>query len=126
MARFDRKVERQKNEFSFSHKEAPKKTKMSEFRENFGLKWLKINVRTMIYLILDFVVVSIVFIPLLMRYYNEKTAFILGHGVLTSLLIVLTFYFINEEKPPKSALFVRYCFMALVLGAVSLVAALVV
>lgn len=125
MARFDRKVERQKNEFTFSKKEAPKKTRFAEFKENFGFKWVVINVRTMIYMILDFVAVSVLFIPLLMKYYDAKTAFVLGHGVLTSLLIVLTFYFISEEKPAKSALFVRYCFMALLLGAVSLIAALV-
>lgn len=125
MARFDRKVERQKNEFSFSKKEAPKKTRLDEFKENFGFKWITINVRTMIYMVLDFVAVSVLFIPLLMKYYGAKTAFVLGHGVLTSLLIVLTFYFISDEKPAKSALFVRYCFMALLLGAVSLVAALV-
>lgn len=125
MARFDRKVERQKNEFSFSKKEAPKKTRLDEFKENFGFKWITINVRTMIYMVLDFVAVSVLFIPLLMKYYDAKTAFVLGHGVLTSLLIVLTFYFISDEKPAKSALFVRYCFMALLLGAVSLVAALV-
>lgn len=125
MARFDRKVERQKNEFTFSKKEAPKKTRLGEFKENFGFKWITINVRTMIYMILDFVAVSVLFIPLLMNYYDAKTAFVLGHGILTSLLIVLTFYFIGEEKPAKSALFVRYCLMALLLGAVSLVAALV-
>ena len=125
MARFDRQVERQKKEFSFSQKEAPKKTKMSEFKENFGFKWLTLNVRSVIYMVLDFVAVSVIFIPLLMKYYDAKTSFVLGHGVLTSLLIVLTFYFISEEKPAKSALFVRYCFMALVLGAVSLIAAMV-
>lgn len=126
MARFERKVERQKKEFDFSYKEVSKKTKMSEFKENFSFKWLKINLRTVIYIVLDFLVVSLAFIPLLMKYYDAKTAFILGHGVLTSLLVVLTFYFISEEKPSMSVLFVRYCFMALLLGGSSLVAALVI
>ena len=118
MARFDRKVERQKKEFDFYHKEKTKKSKMTE---------LKINLRTVIYIVLDFLAVSLAFIPLLMKYYDAKTAFILGHGVLTSLLVVLTFYFINkEEKPPLSALFIRYCFMALLLGATSLIAVFLV
>ena len=120
MARFDRKVERQKKEFDFYHKEKTKKSKMTEFKENFSFRWIKINLRTVIYIVLAF-------IPLLMKYYDAKTAFILGHGVLTSLLVVLTFYFINkEEKPPLSALFIRYCFMALLLGATSLIAVFLV
>ena len=127
MARFDRKVERQKKEFDFYHKEKTKKSKMTEFKENFSFRWIKINLRTVIYIVLDFLAVSLAFIPLLMKYYDAKTAFILGHGELTSLLVVLTFYFINkEEKPPLSALFIRYCFMALLLGATSLIAVFLV
>ena len=33
MARFDRKVERQKKEFDFYHKEKTKKSKMTEFKK---------------------------------------------------------------------------------------------
>ena len=97
MVRFDRKVERQKKEFDF-YKEKTKKSKMTEFKENFSFRWIKINLRTVIYIVLDFLAVSLAFIPLLMKYYDAKTAFILGHGVLTSLLVVLTFYFINKEE----------------------------
>ena len=35
MARFDRKVERQKKEFDFYHKEKTKKSKMTEFKDKF-------------------------------------------------------------------------------------------
>ena len=49
MARFDRKVERQKKEFDFYHKEKTKKSKMTEFKENFSFRWIKINLRTVIY-----------------------------------------------------------------------------
>ena len=54
MARFDRKVERQKKEFDFYHKEKTKKSKMTEFKENFSFRWIKINLRTVIYIVLDF------------------------------------------------------------------------
>lgn len=126
MARFDRKVERQKSEFKFSKKVTPKKTKLEMFKENFSFKWLKINFRTIIYLIIDFIFVSIVCIPFLMQFYNAKIAFVLGHGLLTSLLIVLTFYFIDKEKPSIFELLVRYCFMAIVLMITSFIAGLLV
>ena len=126
MARFDRKVERQKSEFKFSKKVAPKKTKLDMFKENFSFRWVKINSRTTIYLIIDFVFVSIVCIPFLMQFYNSKMAFVLGHGLLTSLLVVLTFYFIGKEKPSIFELLVRYCFMAVVLMITSFIAGILV
>ena len=121
MARFDRKVERQKSEFKFSKKVAPKKTKLDMFKENFSFRWVKINFRTTIYLIIDFVC-----IPFLMQFYNSKMAFVLGHGLLTSLLVVLTFYFIGKEKPSIFELLVRYCFMAVVLMITSFIAGILV
>lgn len=126
MARFDRKVERQKSEFKFSKKVAKKKTKLEIFKENFSFKWLKISFKSMIYLIIDFVFVSIVCIPFLMQLCGAKLAFILGHGLLTSVLVVLTFYFIEKEKPSYFEFLVRYCFMALVLMITSFVAGLLV
>ena len=65
MSRFDRKVERQKSEFIFSKKVIPEKTKGEMIKENFSFKWIKINFKTVIYLIIDFIFVSIVFIPFL-------------------------------------------------------------
>ena len=126
MARFDRKVERQKSEFKFSKKVPPKKTKLDMFKENFSFKWLKINFRTTIYLIIDFVFVSIVCIPFLMQFYDSQMAFVLGPGLLTSLLVVLTFYFIDKEKPSIFELLVRYCFMAVVLMIISFIAGMLV
>lgn len=126
MARFNRKVERQKKEFEFSKKVPPKKTKLEIFKENFSFKWLKINLRTVIYLIIDFVFVSIVCIPFLMQFYSAQLSFILGHGFLTSLLIVLTFYFISDEKPSVIELLIRYCFMAIILMITSFIAGLIV
>ena len=87
---------------------------------------MKINFRTTIYLIIDFVFVSIVCIPFLMQFYNSKMAFVLGHGLLTSLLVVLTFYFIGKEKPSIFELLVRYCFMAVVLMITSFIAGILV
>mgnify|MGYP007025188881 CR=1 FL=1 len=66
-------------------------------KENFSFKWIKINFKTVIYLIIDFIFVSIVFIPFLMQFYNAKLSFILGHALLTGFLVVLTFYFIGYK-----------------------------
>lgn len=126
MSRFDRKVERQKSEFIFSKKVVPEKTKWEMVKENFSFKWLKINFKTIIYLVIDFVFVSIVCIPFLMQFYNAKLSFVLGHGLLTSLLVVLTFYFIGKEKPSLFELLIRYCFIAIVLMITSFIAGLIV
>ncbi|RHM62354.1 MULTISPECIES: hypothetical protein [Coprobacillaceae] len=121
MANFDRKLKRDKKEYQFTTKPIEKKKKSSEFRENFNLKWIPLNWKSILFIIIDYMAVSFIFIPMLVQKYNMLTALTLGHGVLTSLLLVLTFYFINEEKPPLSALFIRYCFLALVLGLASFV-----
>ncbi len=126
MSRFDRKVERQKSEFIFSKKVIPEKTKGEMIKENFSFKWIKINFKTVIYLIIDFIFVSIVFIPFLMQFYNAKLSFILGHALLTGFLVVLTFYFIDKEKPLLFELLVRYCFMAVILAITSFIAGLLV
>lgn len=126
MSRFDRKVERQKSEFIFSKKVIPEKTKVEMIKENFSFKWIKINFKTVIYLIIDFIFVSIVFIPFLMQFYNAKLSFILGHALLTGFLVVLTFYFIDKEKPSLFELLVRYCFMAVILAITSFIAGLLV
>ena len=126
MSRFDRKVERQKSKFVFSKKIIPEKTKWEIVKENFSFRWLKINFKTIIYLIIDFVFVSIVCIPFLMQFYNAKLSFVLGHGLLTSLLVVLTFYFVGKEKLSLFELFIRYCFMAIVLMITSFIAGLIV
>lgn len=126
MSRFDRKVEREKSEFVFSKKIVPDKTKREIFKENFSFKWLKIDIKTIIYIIIDFVFVSIVCIPFLMQILNAKIAFIIGHGFITSLLVVLTFYLINREKPSFFELIIRYLFMAILLMITSFIAGLMV
>ena len=98
MARFDRKVERQKKEFDFYHKEKTKKSKMTEFKENFSFRWIKINLRTVIYIVLDFLAVSLAFIPLLMKYYDAKTAFILGHGAFRGNVIDCSIFSLKCKK----------------------------
>ena len=44
------------------------------------------------------------FIRILKQYLNEAVAFVVGHGFITSLLIVLTGCFVYREKPKMISL----------------------
>ncbi|MGN1181809.1 MAG: hypothetical protein ACI4SR_02295 [Faecalibacillus sp.] len=115
MSKFDRKVGRTKKEYQFTQKtNIPEK--QSVFKENFNLRWIRFNIPTVIGFILDFVVTTLVVIPLLMSRFNSQLSFVLGHGLITGLLIVLTVCIINKEKPQLSAFLVRYLFIGLLIG----------
>ena len=112
MARFDRKVERTKKEYQFTQKEKVVETNKYLFKNNFNLK-------TILVFIIDFLIVTLLIIPILMQYLNEAVAFVVGHGFITSLLIVLTGCLVNREKPKMISLFARFLFMFILLGASS-------
>ncbi|MFQ8593934.1 MAG: hypothetical protein ACLSAL_10485 [Thomasclavelia spiroformis] len=124
MSRFERKVERQKKEFEFTKKVEPQKTKFQLFKENFGFRWMKINIKSTIVLMLDFILVSI--ISLLMNVVGARMAFVLGHGFITSFLVVITFKLINKEKTVFWQLLGRYCFLVILLSITSFIAGLLV
>lgn len=126
MSRFERKVERQKKEFEFTKKVEIQKTKFQLFKENFGFRWMKINIKSTIVLMLDFILVSIIFIPLLMNIVGARMAFVLGHGLITSFLVVVTFKLINKEKIIFWELLGRYCFLVILLSITSFIAGLLV
>lgn len=125
MARFDRKVERQKSEFAFSKKEVIVKTKKDIFKENFRFKWMKLDLSKLFLLVFDFIMSSLFVIPIMMIFIsNELLSFILGHTIFTSLFIVASFAIINKEKPSMFVLLTRYLFLFIVLGLTSFVATL--
>lgn len=121
MARFERKVERQKSEFTFSKKPLVKVSKFKEFKENFNFKWIPTDWKSILLLVFDFLIPSLIVIPLLMQYVDQFLAFIIGHGAFTSLLIVGSFYLYNKKKPSIWGLLGRYCFSCLMISAVSFV-----
>lgn len=116
MAKFDRKVERTKKEYQFTVKTNAEKDKGSLFRDNFSLRWIKLNLQTVLLFVLAFMLVTLVVIPVLSIYIGVVTAFVLGHGLITSLIIVLTVCFLRKEKPSLQVLAVRYLFLILLLG----------
>lgn len=119
MARFDRKVERTKKDYQFTQKEKVVETNKDLFKKNFNLKWVHIDFKTILVFIIDFLLVTLLIIPFLIQYIDATIAFVAGHGVITSLLIVLTGCLINKEKPKMISLFARFLFMFILLGASS-------
>ena len=56
---------------------------------------------------------------MLMQYLNATLAFVLGHGIITSLVIVFTGFLINKEKIKAVPFISRFLFMFILLGASS-------
>ena len=121
MAKFERKVERQKSEFTFSKKPPVKVSKFKEFKENFNFRWIPTDWKSILLLVFDFLIPRLILIPLLMQFVDQFMAFIIGHGAITSLLIVVSFYLYNKKKPSIWGLLGRYCFSCLMISAVSFV-----
>ena len=77
---------------------------------------MKLNLQTVVLFIMAFMLVTLVVIPLLSAYMDVMIAFVLGHGLITSLIIVLTVCFLRKEKPALKVLAIRYLFLILLLG----------
>ena len=114
MARFDRKVERTKKSFEFTQKEKIVETNKDVFKKNFTFKWVQLNIKTVCVFLVDFLLV-----PFMMQYLNATLAFVLGHGIITSLVIVFTGFLINKEKIKAVPFISRFLFMFILLGASS-------
>lgn len=115
MARFDRKVERNKTGYKFSTKAEVVETKGAIFRKNFTFKWVDLNIKTILVFVLDFLVVTLLIIPFMMQFISAELAFVLGHGLLTSLLIILSGYLLNKEKPQFMSFIARFLFITILL-----------
>ena len=92
-----------------------------EFKENFNFRWIPTDWKSILLLVFDFLIPSLIVIPLLMQFLDQFMAFIIGHGAITSLLIVVSFYLYNKKKPSIWGLLGRYCFSCLMISAVSFV-----
>lgn len=119
MARFDRKVERTKKNFEFTQKEKIVETNKDIFKKNFTIKWVQLNIKTVCVFLVGFMFVTLLVIPFMMQFLNATLAFILGHGVITSLVIVFTGFLINKEKIQVVPFISRFLFMFILLGASS-------
>ena len=119
MARFDRKVERTKKSLEFKQKEKIVETNKDVFKKNFTFKWVQLNIKTVCVFLVDFLLVTLLIIPFMMQYLNATFAFVLGHGIITSLVIVFTGFLINKEKIKAVPFISRFLFMFILLGASS-------
>jgi len=125
MAKFQRKINRQKKEFEFT-----KKTKVKEinvWKKTLSFYWIPREWTSLLIVMLNFLVVTIVAIPQLMTQFQQAQSLLLGHGILTSLFIVMSFYLIEDKanKTSKKELIIRYLVVAIVLLLFSLFAILV-
>lgn len=109
---FKRNVERNRT-VEFTHRDEQPK---SQFNAHFNLTWIPFNYKSFIILAIIFAFTQGLCVPFLAQYYSLTSSLILVHGLLTSLLVVLSFWTITKEKPPLSALFIRFCFCALIFG----------
>lgn len=113
---FKRTVQRdRKNEFT----QQPPKPK-SEFKTNFNLTWIPFHYKSLIMIIVIFAFTQFLCVPFLAQYYPYSSSVILVHGILTSLLTVLSFQTTAKQKAPATALFIRFCFCALMFGGFAL------
>ena len=87
MARFDRKVERTKKEFQFKKEKLLKRIKI--FLKEFYFKWVHLNFKTILVFIVDFLLVTLLIIPILMQHLDATVSFVVDMDFVTSLLIVL-------------------------------------
>ena len=113
MAKFNRKVERQKKEYTFTKKE---EIKSSVFKENFGFSWMPRKWSSLAIIALVFVLVTFTVIPLLLQNYSETIAMLVGHGIVTPILMSITFILSSKDKKPSFvATCIRTLFLAMVL-----------
>lgn len=117
---FKRMVERDQK-ITFTHQPASEK---KEFKSNFNFTWIPFRYTSFIMLAVIFAFTQFLCYPFMTQFTNAPSALILVHGILSSLLVVMSFWTTAKEKPPLSALFVRFCFCALIFGGFSLAIAL--
>ena len=82
------------------------------------LNGAQLNIKT-VCVFVDFLLVTLLIIPFMMQYLNATLAFVLGHGIITSLVIVFTGFLINKEKIKAVPFISRFLFMFILLGASS-------
>lgn len=117
---FKRIVKRDK-QFEYTHHPVQQK---SEFQKNFNFSWIPVHYKSFIMIVVIFIFSQFFCVPFFAQFYNYPSSLILTHGIITNLLIILSFQTIAKEKAPLSALFIRFCFLAIVCGGLAFIATL--
>ena len=126
MTKFQRQIKRQKKEFEFTKKAEVKE--IGTWKRTLSFYWIPREWTSLLIVMLDFLLVTIIAIPQLMGHFNQGLSLVLGHGVITSLLIVMSFYH-KEDSVHKTSikeLTLRYLVVAILLTIFSLFAILVI
>lgn len=127
MAKFNRRIQRQKNKYAFTKKEEVIETNSSILKESITFLWVPKKWTSIGIVFLVFSFVSFAVIPLLIQFISIEVAMLVGHGVITSSLLVVVFYIMDKtpQKPTTKTLIIRFGVVAILLILFSLVSIMV-
>lgn len=125
MSSFNRKVNRQKNTYVFSEKKEVK-PKINYLAEALNFKWITKDWKTIVIVVLEFLLVGNIFVPILYNFINGKIAFVLANGLITPLLMVITNYFFEKPRPEVKVLISRYIVLGIIFAVISYISAMIV
>lgn len=112
MARFSRKIEREKT-YEFTKKAVLKKSNKQIIKENFGIQWFPRTIKNTLIAFIILVIVSFTIVPMISMVVSTDIAFIIGHTFFTSFFIVLLF---SYKKLELVSFITRYVFLILLIG----------
>jgi hypothetical protein len=122
MGKAKRKLQRHKIEVVHYQEKEKKDSVFSQFKSYFNFKWLSLKWQTTFVLTLAFLVSSfLVAYPLGLLLDNYYISYVIVHGVLTSLVVVL--YSSKGEKKAKNLLdfLIRWLILGTVLALISFI-----
>ena len=117
---FKRSVERS-HKTQLTHQQEKQK---NEYQSNFNFTWIPFRYQSFIVIAVIFVFSQFLCTPLLTPYCGQATALVIAHGIISSVLLVLSFWVMEKDKVSIKALLMRYCFCALMFGGFSLAIAM--
>lgn len=127
MAKLNRRIQRQKNEYTFTKKEEMAETNSMIFKDSITFLWVPKKWTSISIIFLVFAFVSFTVIPLLMKFVSITIAMLIAHGIITSSLLVAIFYIIDKspQKPSMKALCIRFGVVAALLVLFALISIMV-
>lgn len=102
-------------------KEKPKK---ETFQDNFTFRWIPFSFQSFLILGVIFAFTQFLCIPFIANYCSYPISLVAVHALLSSLLVVMGFYFYNHEDLSLKSLWTRYYFCAFMFGGLALSIAL--
>lgn len=117
MAKFNRRMQRQKKEYTFTKKQEALETTSSILKKSITFLWVPKKWFSIVIIFFAFAFVSFTVIPLLMQVVSMEVAMLIGHGSITSSLLITIFYIMDKDpqKPSIKELTIRFFVVAILL-----------